>query len=318
VSTSHGVASGDAAAPTFTVVIPMHNAAGTVESAIRSVLHQTRGDFELVVVDDGSTDASAARVESFLDDPRIRLLSQPCRGPAAARNTGIRAGRAPLVALLDADDLWLPDYLQAMERALGRDSDAGFAYTDAWVLDDATGRIRRTTAMAAQRPPERPPVDAHGLLLMLARRNFVYTAATIRRDVLGEAGLYDERFRHGEDYELWLRIAQHGYHAVRADGVLAIHREDGRSLTGRSDEVLKRAVFLYATLAREHEHPEIRKIAAAQGRTLERRLRRVTRPTPADRLALAVRRRFTERRRRSLWLDEAPPEVADALARARS
>jgi GT2 family glycosyltransferase len=317
VSTSRADASYDADAPTFTVVIPVYNGAGTVESAIRSVLHQTRGDFELVVVDDGSTDATAERVGRFLDDPRIRLLAQPRGGPAAARNTGIRAGRAPLVSMLDADDLWLPDYLRAMESALRGDGGAGFAYTDAWVLDDASGRIRRTTAMAAQRPPKRPPADAHDLLLMLARRNFVYTAATIRREVLVEAGLYDERFRHGEDYELWLRIAQCGYHAARAEGVLAVHREDSRSLTGRPDEVLERAVFLYSTLAREHEHPTIRKIAAAQTRTLERRLRRLTRPTAADRLALAARRRYTEHRRRRLWLDEPPSEVAQALARAR-
>jgi glycosyltransferase involved in cell wall biosynthesis len=298
--------------PTFTVVVPAHNSARTVKSAIRSVLQQTRPDFELIVVDDGSTDETAACVESFSHDARVRLISQPQRGPGAARNTAIRAGVGELVSMLDADDLWLPSYLEQMDRALRDDPQAGFAYTNAWVLDDPPGRIRRKPALWTQ--PEVPLKTPRELMLRLARRNFVYTAVTIRRSVLDEVGLFDERFRNGEDLELWLRVASAGYRAAQTEGMVAVHRDHADSLTSSTTDAVTRAIDLHQTIAREHADVEVRQLAAAREALLQRELQRLTRPTAwqrAGRLGLALRATLG---RRSLWLDRAPEEVDVLLA----
>jgi GT2 family glycosyltransferase len=301
---------------TFTVVIPAYNAGRFIAGAIGSVLRQTIDDFEIVVVDDGSTDDTLERVATFASDTRIRLARQEQRGPSAARNRGIELARGELVSMLDADDLWLPQYLEQMRRAFERDPDAGFAYTDAWVLNDE-GKVRRKTAMAYQQPPAEPPRDPRLLMLELARRNFVYTAATVKRSVLTEVGGYDERFRHGEDLELWLRIASNGYRAARAEGILAIHRDHSGSLTSDTEGMLTRAVSLYETIASEHRDADVRAIATGQAAALSRLLERHRDRSivgAAWRLALRTRARLLAGRR---WLDEAPSAVAETLAAVR-
>jgi glycosyltransferase involved in cell wall biosynthesis len=142
--------------PTFSIVMPAYNTAQTIGAAIKSVLAQTRGDFELIVVNDGSTDGTAAQVEPYLSDGRVRLISQPNSGQARARNAAIEVARGTYVSLLDSDDLWLPRYLDVMAATLGADPAAAVAYTDAWVLDDELRRIARQTAMSSNQPTFRP------------------------------------------------------------------------------------------------------------------------------------------------------------------
>src|SRR5437016_179026 len=103
--------------PTFSVVMPALNAETTIGAAIRSVLAQTRTDFELLVVDDGSTDNTIDEVRRVAD-PRVRLLALKHRGVAVARNYAISEARARFVSMLDSDDLWLPSYLEVMGAAL--------------------------------------------------------------------------------------------------------------------------------------------------------------------------------------------------------
>jgi len=150
-------------------------------------------------------------------------------------------------------------------------------------------------------------------MLRLARRNFVYTATTVRRSILEKVGLFDERFHNGEDYELWLRIASAGYRAAQAEGFLAVHREHQGSLTSRSAEAMAHAIDLHAAIVREHGDPDVRRLVSAQEAVLRHELQRVTAPTPKQHLeaaALAVRMRWS---RRSLWLEQPPDEVARLL-----
>jgi glycosyltransferase involved in cell wall biosynthesis len=209
--------------PTFSVVIAAYNAARTLPATIRSVLGQTRRDFEIVVVDDGSTDGTDRALAGIRDD-RIIYLRQENLGPAAARNSGIEQSSAELVSLLDSDDLWLPTYLETMHSALRAAPDAGLAYTDAWRLDDLRRRIYRRTLMGPQRPPRRPPADPAALLAALLERNFVFTSATVRRSVLDAVGGFTTLTR-SEDYELWLRIAASGVRFTNTGKVLAVYRD---------------------------------------------------------------------------------------------
>ena len=135
--------------PTFTVVMPAYDRAATIDSAIASVLAQTQPDFELIVVDDGSTDDTAARVTAAMAiDSRIQLVRQENRGPTGARNAAFERARGRHVSLLDSDDLWMPGYLERIGAALDAEPSAGFAYSDAWVLDDRTRKIHRSSALA--------------------------------------------------------------------------------------------------------------------------------------------------------------------------
>lgn len=112
----------------FTVITPTYNRAHRIQAAIESVLAQTCDDFEYLIVDDGSTDETAAVVARYRD-PRIRLVRHHANaGQSAACNTGMREARGDIIAFLDSDDTWFPDYLARMSEALDRNADAGFAY----------------------------------------------------------------------------------------------------------------------------------------------------------------------------------------------
>jgi GT2 family glycosyltransferase len=213
-----------APAPVFSIVVPAYNAAATIGSAVGSALAQTRSELEVIVVDDGSTDATADRVAQ-IGDPRVRLISQPNRGLPAARNAGIASARGRFVSLLDSDDLLLPRYLECCQQALERAPGTGFAYTDAYVFDPVAGRVRRRTAMARANPPVPPPSRPPDFLIDLLQRNFVYVAVTIRADVLAEVGGFDERRTSAEDYELWLRILIAGYGAAHVPEPQAMYRK---------------------------------------------------------------------------------------------
>lgn len=102
----------------FSVIVPLYNKSHTIERCIGSILAQSFEDFEVVVIDDGSTDGSATHLREFSDDPRIRILEQKNQGVSVARNNGVRAAKHPFVAFLDADDEWQPDFLKTISRSI--------------------------------------------------------------------------------------------------------------------------------------------------------------------------------------------------------
>ena len=301
--------------PRFTIVIPAFNAARTIGSSIRSVLQQTEQDFEIVVVDDGSTDDTVECARSFATDPRVRVISQHNKGPSAARNAGVAAARGLYASMLDADDLWLPEYLEVMGGALDANPDAPFAYTDAWVLDDGTGRIRRASAMFYQRPPRTLP-DARAFFLLLLERNFVYTSVTVRRSILDEVGSFDEDLPTGEDWDLWLRIVGRGIRPVRPPGLLAIHRNHPSSLVNDTQKMTRNICEVYRRFA---EDPAVdAEVRALAGRKLDvwtRNLRSLENPTLLVRLGRLAG--ATKRRALSRWLwPRKRPEVVERALRA--
>ncbi len=256
--------------PTFSVIMPAYNTAGTVADSIRSVLSQTCGDFELIVVDDGSTDETGDVVEAF-DDERIKLLRGPNRGAAAARNVGIGDSRGRLASFLDSDDLWMPTYLAAMRSALDARGGLGFAYTDAWTIDSETHRVGTATAMQWQHPPIPPPQDAVAFLLGLLKRNFVYNSVTVPLEVLRRVGPFREDLHAAIDYEMWLRLAAHAVPGIRPRGTLAVYRR-GRHGSISTDRrgVLSNLLEVYRLVADEYDVP-------ADARSLARRRAAVTR-----------------------------------------
>lgn len=303
--------------PAFSVVVPAYNSEGTIDQTMASILAQTRPELELVVVDDGSTDGTPDRIAMWAErDSRVRPIAQENGGTAAARNRGIAAARAPLVSFLDDDDLWMPDYLEQMAGALDRFPTAGFAYADAWLLDDGKGRIRRRTSF--EHYPDLPDlIEADDLLPRLIGINFVLSSTTCRASVLADVGGFEARVSGTDDWDLWMRIATYGYGATRSRTPVLIQRDrpgsqskDLLMMFGRSIVTLQRLLD-YADLNASNRRAAEARIAELQGR-----ISSIERGTPIDRLrrlrrgAIGARDRYLPDRD---WLPEPPPPVAVAF-----
>jgi glycosyltransferase involved in cell wall biosynthesis len=206
--------------PAVSIVLPTHDQAHWLDGAIDTVRRQTFTDWELLVVDDGSTDDTPAAVARHAGDPRIRYLPGPRVERAAARNRGIAASTGELVAFLDADDRWLPEKLARQVDALAAAPSAGFCYTPARFVDADDRPL----------PIRKPPHTVHGNLFpALMRGNLIIIASVVaRRRCLEEIGGFDDTLPvYGcEDWDVWLRIARR--HPVTVvDDELTLYRVHG-------------------------------------------------------------------------------------------
>lgn len=181
----------------YCVVIPAKNAAAFLDRALASVQAQAAPALEVVVVDDGSTDATAAICQSR--GVRVVHLSES-RGPSAARNCGVAATTAPLIAFLDADDEWMPTHTQELLRIVSVEGVA-FAASDAERFGTETGLISHGLS-------SRSALDLPDLLIL--ENPIIQSAVMIRRSAFDAAGGYDESLRYSEDYDLWTRVLDVG------------------------------------------------------------------------------------------------------------
>lgn len=199
--------------PEISVIIPLYNKGALVERAVRSVQRQSLSNFEVIVIDDGSTDDGAARVRK-IEDHRISIVSQENGGPGAARNRGLHAARAELVAFLDADDEWLPHHLEHGVAHLARDRNLALS-TSCYI--ELPRQIDRSSYWAKKRGITEgyfrvdPSLPARTLAAVLA---FISPWSTIARRALliKHGGFYHHgRCRYGEDAYLWLSLLAYGH-----------------------------------------------------------------------------------------------------------
>ena len=187
--------------PQVSVVIPTHNRAEFLRDAIASVLKQTFQDFEVIVVDDASSDNTRDVVGSFHDE-RIRYMRhENNKGGSAARNTGILNSKCEYLAFLDDDDEWLPEKLdRQMELLLTSDPNVGVVYTGYLDVDAASGQV-----IGQQIPARRGNLSQH-----LWTENCVGSASSVllKKDCLNRVGLFDESLPCSQDYDLWIRTAK--------------------------------------------------------------------------------------------------------------
>lgn len=186
------------------VIIPLYNKEKYIKRALQSVLNQTFQAFEIIVVNDGSTDKS---VETMMEinDPRIRLLNQPNKGVSAARNNGIRQAGNNLVAFLDADDAWKPDFLETILRLRRQYPDAGL-YATAYETSHVKSGILKVQYRGI------PPEPWEGLIpdffdSMLGQPPVWTSAAVIPRHVFEVSGYFREGEVLAEDVDMWCRVA---------------------------------------------------------------------------------------------------------------
>jgi glycosyltransferase involved in cell wall biosynthesis len=185
-------------APLVSVIVPARDARSTVVDTLESVRRQTVTDLEVIVIDDGSTDDTVARV-ACVTDPRITLASFPGAGPSTARNRGMSRARGAFLSFLDADDLWTPDKLELQLEALHRRGDAGVAYSWTYEIDPAGQPLGR-------QPPVRHEGDVYAPMLL----GFFLGSgsnALLRRGVIETVGQFDPGLQGVEDWEYFLRAA---------------------------------------------------------------------------------------------------------------
>lgn len=217
---------------TVSVIMPAYNVERYLAEAIDSVLAQTYTDCELVIVNDGSTDGTLAIAEGYQarHPDRIRIVSQPNRGLAAARNAGMRAATGDLFALLDSDDGWAPTYLAAQVRVLDRDPRIAVVSTNA--LNRGGAQDGRPVQPVHDRRP------APDLLQILRDESAIFIMSVFRREVVDCIGGFDERFRTNEDYDFWIRAALDGFRFVRNPAPLAFYRRHEQSLSANETRML--------------------------------------------------------------------------------
>lgn len=214
------------------VIIPAFNAARYIAETLASVEAQTYRDWEAIVVDDASTDNTARVAESFGDGFTI-IRAAKNAGLAASRNRAIDAAGGELLAFLDSDDLWLPEYLEsqvaAFDQARARDGNVGIVSCDARLLTEE-GYLNATY------------MDANGraadiTLTRLLTGNFIFVSALAPRGVVEKTGRFATGLHGLEDYDLWLRIVERGYRVVVNPRVLATYRLTPGSMSSHTSRM---------------------------------------------------------------------------------
>ncbi|MDQ3724196.1 MAG: glycosyltransferase [Actinomycetota bacterium] len=192
------------------MVTPLYNSSAYIDATLESLLAQTFGAWESILVDDGSTDDTAARLRRFLDDERFTYLHQANQGIAAARNRAIGAARGDWIAFLDHDDRWQPEKLERQLDAAARNG-WKIVCTDATIVREGertrySDHLPDETRLALEHPED----DAVDLFALLIRMNFLCASSVlIRRSLFEEHGLLDAAVAPADDYDMWLRCIPH-------------------------------------------------------------------------------------------------------------
>jgi len=241
------------------------DAEGTIDAAVRSALAQSDPRLEVIVVDDGSR-VPVARALASIDDTRLRIVRhEQNRGLSAARNTGLRHAQAPLVAQLDADDLWEPDYLAAVLPEFD-DPAVGLVYSNATLIGHPSGQ-EAYILDASVHPIDRFP--------KFAERNPVPSlTAALRTDAVRAVGGYATWLRHAMDYHLYAKLIHAGWRFVYIDRRLASYRwpapDRGMSWDTRTTELSELRLWLAFAM----RHPTVpgprRQVRLRIGRELTR------------------------------------------------
>jgi len=183
--------------PRISVIIPTYNRAHYICETINSVLEQTYKDYEIIVIDDGSTDNTKKVLKGY--DGKIRYLYQNNKGTPAARNFGINNSTGEFIGLLDDDDLWLPNKLELQVKELEKNPELAFICSSTYIIDSCGKNIGQWGEK----------ISIFGTFNDLYEENIVYNLTVLmRRKCFNDVGGYDEKLLSCQDYDLWLRMAK--------------------------------------------------------------------------------------------------------------
>jgi cellulose synthase/poly-beta-1,6-N-acetylglucosamine synthase-like glycosyltransferase len=236
------------AAPRVTVLMTVYNAQAHLRASIESLLGQSYRDFEFLIIDDGSTDNSAAIIKSYAD-ARIRLIENSANAGQTRRlNEGLQLARGEFIARQDGDDVSAKHRLERQIAALDADAELGFVGTQAWIVDD-TNRMRGAFYLPLSWEAAR--------WARFVQNPFVHSSVIFRRSVVIEAGGYDESFRICQDYELWCRLIRQR-RATNLSERLLFFRLSPNSLSQGARDVVREESRRIIVRELEHEFPQLR------------------------------------------------------------
>jgi glycosyltransferase involved in cell wall biosynthesis len=306
--------------PLISVVTTAYNRAHTIGSTIDSVQAQTLGDFEhLIATDAGSSDDTAAVVDRLAArDDRIRVIHHAHTNQPGGINIALEKARGRYVCFIDSDDVMLPRYLELMIAPWREDPELGFAYTDAWSMDDATKRVRRRTFLELYEPRDVPLASADELLTALIDLNFISEESTARRDVIEAVGGFDETMTHSTDYDLWVRVLARGFRGTRVPGPLLLHRDSTDSLSKNTAALWECNRKIMGKIADELPvAAPIKQLAGRRIEQLDAGLGRLDHPSAGQRMIASLRRPAGRVRRRLMdhrrHLKTPPAEIQAAF-----
>jgi cellulose synthase/poly-beta-1,6-N-acetylglucosamine synthase-like glycosyltransferase len=231
--------------PLVDVIVPAYNAARFLRPAIDSALAQSEVPLRVIVIDDGSTDDTAAIARSY--GPPVAVVSQPNKGLPGARNSGIAISTAPYLALLDADDIWQPEKLARQAALLQAHPEVGLVFTDMTLFSgdfqvEEDGYLLTTPEYAGlERKPlgDRAYVLPGALAQAIMRFNFISPSSVlVRRDAIVGAGGFDEAFRVCEDIECWMRVLR-AWRAISIEECLVLSRVWSGNISKNAEEMIR-------------------------------------------------------------------------------
>jgi len=225
--------------PKITVYITNYNYGRYLRQSVDSVLGQTLLDFELLIIDDGSTDDSRSTMEHYAGHPQIELIYQQNRGLNVTNNIALRLARGQYILRLDADDYFEPDALQAMVQILDADPEVGLVFPDYYIVDQRGAPLEAIHRLDFARDVTLLDQPAHGACTM------------IRRDFLLDLGGYDESYSCQDGYELWINFTTR--HKVRnINRPLFHYRQHGENLTTNERRILDTRMSIKRDFVRKH------------------------------------------------------------------
>ncbi|HLH44199.1 MAG TPA: glycosyltransferase family A protein [Bryobacteraceae bacterium] len=240
----------------MSAIIPAYNAAGYIREALDSIFAQSFPDFEAIVVNDGSPDGGA--LESVLasySDTRLRYLRKTNGGLSSARNAGIAAARGKWVAFLDADDIWLPNYLNSQLVLLGREPDAAAAFPDGFIFGDTPLSGKRLSAIPGH---QLGPVTLTDVVM--GRSNLNY-CCTVKRASIERIGGFDESLKRTEDHDLYLRLLLAGERILVNPEPLFRYRRRNDSLSADGVAMARAALEVFEKLDSQFaRHPGLSRL----------------------------------------------------------
>ncbi|MBA6152774.1 glycosyltransferase family 2 protein [Gelidibacter maritimus] len=215
--------------PFFSVLISLYNKEGFIKTTIESVLSQTFQDFEIIVVNDGSTDASETMVNSILDH-RIKYFKQDNKGASAGRNAAISKASGQYLALLDADDIWQENYLETINQLITFHPEQA-VFATAVTIETSNGLVRSMYSINNIKDKEIYIVD----YFKSSYINTVLTSSStvVHQNVFDKIGTYDTSLKSGQDTDLWIRIGLQ-YKVVFINDALVTYRYEKKSLSNRT------------------------------------------------------------------------------------
>ena len=257
--------------PRVSVVIPTYNCAKFLGRTIDSALRQTYRDFEIIVVDDGSTDGTQALVAAY--EESVRYVYQPNQGASAARNAALSRASGEFIAYLDADDLWRPDKLSRQVEFLDAHSTCGFVHTEVSVIDEQDTVLHTCFNQDTKRP-----IPQGQCVRDLLLRSHIQTLTVVeRRTAFDDAGKFDPRLPIAQDYLHWIGVGLQGYGVGYLPEPLGQYRWRAGSLMSSQRRLLGDFVKIYEILSTEYglersQGPEIMQLVQAQLYATQRQL----------------------------------------------